>query len=166
MTVTLRGGSVMKRRDFLTGCSAVLAMAHNVEAAVPETAHRVGFLAARPRQHDVIASLPAALRELGYIENRNLILEWRWGNGSLDAVPNLLEELVQTKVAMIAVLGNDAIAITKRATSTPIVMVGSSHPVEMGFVESVSRPGGHIAGLAYNPNRARERLLHRRTYQD
>ena len=141
----------MKRRTFLSACAAMFPAARFVEAQAPETVHRVGFLAARRRQQDVVVNLSAALRELGYIENRNLVLEWRWGDGNLDAVPKLLSELVQANVAVIAVLGNDAIAIAKRVTTTPIVMVGASHPVEMGFVESLSRPGGHVTGFAYNP---------------
>jgi putative ABC transport system substrate-binding protein len=151
LTVTLRGDGVMQRRTFLAGCAAVFVTARTVDSQAPETAHRVGFLAARPRQNDVLANLPAALRELGYIQNRNLVLEWRWGNGNLEAVPRLLAELVDAKVAVIAVLGNDAIAIAKRATTIPIVMAGASHPVEMGFVDSLSRPGGHVTGFAYNP---------------
>lgn len=95
--------------------------------------------------------LPGALRELGYIENRNLVIEWRWGDGKLEAVGELLADLVRRKVAVITVLGNDAIAIAKRSTTVPIVMAGASHPVEMGFVESLARPGGTVTGFAYNP---------------
>jgi putative ABC transport system substrate-binding protein len=141
----------MKRRAFLTGGAAVLATANAAAAQGPETVHRVGFLAARAPQADVAASLPAALRELGYLEGRNLILEWRWGNGNVEALPALLAELVHANVAVIAALANDAVAIAKRATKIPVVMIGASHPVEMGFVDSLSRPGGHVTGFAYNP---------------
>jgi len=141
----------MKRREFLSGCATVLITARTVAAQGPDTVHRVGFLAARARQSDIVVSLPAALKELGYLEDRNLILEWRWGNGNLHALTNLLADLVKARVAVIAALANDAIAIAKRATNIPVVMVGASHPVEMRFVDSLSRPGGHVTGFAYNP---------------
>jgi putative ABC transport system substrate-binding protein len=75
------------------------------------------------------------------------------------AVGALLADLIASKVTVIAVLGNDAIAIAKRSTTIPIVMTGASHPVEMGFVETLSRPGGHVTGLAYNTAEVAGKLL-------
>ena len=151
----------MKRRAFVIGCAvaAAGACAVQVRAQAPATVHRVGFLTGRPRQDDVVVHLRTALHNLGYSENQNLVIEWRWGDGRFQLVPALLTDLIAAKVAVIAVLGNDAIALAKRDTTIPVVMVGASHPVEMGFVETLSRPGGHVTGVAYNPAEVAGKLL-------
>ena len=91
-----------------------------------------------------------ALRELGYIEEQNIAIEYRYAEGRLDRVPELAAELVHLKVDIIVAAGGDSpIQAAKNVTKTiPIVMVGQgSDPVEAGFIESLARPGGNVTGL-------------------
>jgi len=89
------------------------------------------------------------LRELGYVEGRNLQLEIRWGEGHLDRLPALAEELVRLKVDVIMAVTSPSVVAAKQATGTiPIVMPFSSDPVGDGLVTSLARPGGNITGLS------------------
>ena len=89
------------------------------------------------------------MRELGYEEARNLVIEWRFANGHHDRVPALATELVGGKVDVIVGSSTPAISAAKRATSTiPIVMALVGDPVASGFVASLARPGGNITGLS------------------
>jgi putative ABC transport system substrate-binding protein len=89
------------------------------------------------------------LRELGYVEGRNLQLEIRWGEGKLDRLPALAEELVRLKVDVIMAVTSPSVVAAKQATGTiPIVMPFSSDPVGDGLVTSLARPGGNITGLS------------------
>ena len=96
-----------------------------------------------------------ALRELGYIEGRNIAFEYRYADGKRDRFPELAAELVRLKVDIILVDGgNNPARALKNATNTiPIVMMGGSDPVQAGLVESLARPGGNVTGLT---NFARE----------
>ncbi len=90
---------------------------------------------------------PAALRDLGYVEKRNIILEWRSADGRPDRVANLATELVRLKVDVIVATTNVDIVAAKRATTTiPIVMAASLDPVGAGIVDSLARPGGNVTG--------------------
>jgi putative tryptophan/tyrosine transport system substrate-binding protein len=90
-----------------------------------------------------------ALRELGYVEGKNLQLEVRWGEGKLDRLPALAAELVQLKVDVIVAASSPAVLAASQATRTiPIVMPTSSDPVGDGLVASLARPGGNITGLS------------------
>lgn len=89
------------------------------------------------------------LREHGYVEGQNVILERRFGEGRLERLPEIAAELVRMKVDVIVTATDPAIAAVKRHTqSIPIVMVGASDPVGIGFVASLARPGGNITGLS------------------
>ena len=89
------------------------------------------------------------MRELGYEEARNLVIEWRFADGHHDRVPALAAELVNRKVDVIVGSSTPAISAAKRATSTiPIVMAHVGDPVASGFVASLARPGGNITGLS------------------
>jgi putative ABC transport system substrate-binding protein len=95
------------------------------------------------------------LRELGYIEGQNIVIEYRFAEGKQDRTPELVAELVRLKVDVIVVPGGDAmVGAAKNATKTiPIVMSGpGSDPVEAGLVESLARPGGNVTGIT-NINR-------------
>ena len=93
------------------------------------------------------AKLPRNLRELGYVEGGNLIVERRFVDGKIERLPGLARELVQLKVDVIVALGGETIQAARDATATvPIVMVGSD-PVARGWVASLSRPGGNITGV-------------------
>ena len=88
-----------------------------------------------------------ALRDLGYVEGQNLILERRSAEGKFERFPEIIRELISNKADVIVTLANPATRAAKEATQTvPVVMVGSN-PVEAGFVQSLARPGGNITGL-------------------
>jgi putative tryptophan/tyrosine transport system substrate-binding protein len=112
---------------------------------------RIGFLAVLPSS--AISAWTDAfrqgLRELGYVEGKNIVIEWRYAEGKLDRLPALAAELVRLKVDVIVSAGSTATRAVKEATSTiPIVMSQDSDPVGNGFVASLARPGGNITGLA------------------
>jgi putative tryptophan/tyrosine transport system substrate-binding protein len=89
------------------------------------------------------------LRELGYVEGKNIIVEFRYGEEKLDRIPNLAKELVGLNVDVIVTAGGTSTRSAREATSTiPIVMVQDNDPVGNGFVASLGRPGGNITGLA------------------
>ena len=90
------------------------------------------------------------LRELGYIEGRTLLIEWRRADGKVDRYPALANELVAAKVDLIVSSGTPAALAAKQATgSIPIVMTNAAYPERMGLAESLSRPGGNITGLSH-----------------
>jgi putative tryptophan/tyrosine transport system substrate-binding protein len=92
----------------------------------------------------------SGLRELGYSEGKNVIIERRYAQGRLDRMAPFVQELVQQKVDVILAVNNVIIRAAKEATKTiPIVMISSLDPVEAGYVETFARPGGNITGLAW-----------------
>ena len=89
------------------------------------------------------------LKELGYIEGKNIVVEYRWAEGKFDRVPDLVAELNRLKVEVIVTAGPSATRGAKQATATiPIVMAFDSDPVGSGFVATLARPGGNITGLS------------------
>lgn len=115
--------------------------------------HRVGVLSGRSRVAAVETGLHDAflkgMRDLGYVEGRNVRYEWRYGGGQYADLHRLAEELVRLEVDVIVATGTSAVTPARRATSTiPIVMAASSDPVGSGFVASLGRPGGNITGLS------------------
>ena len=96
-----------------------------------------------------IDAFQQGLRELGYVEGKNIVIEWRHAEGKLDRLPALAAELVRLKVDVIVTAGPTATRPAKEATSTiPIVMTFDDDPVGNGFVASLARPGGNITGLS------------------
>jgi len=89
------------------------------------------------------------MRELGYVEGKNLVIDWRFADGMLERLPGLAAELVQLKVDVIVAGGSPAISAAQKATTTiPVVMTSAGDPVRSGFVKSLARPGGNITGLS------------------
>jgi putative ABC transport system substrate-binding protein len=89
------------------------------------------------------------LRDLGYVDGRNVTMEWRWSEGRTDRLPALAIELVGLRVDVIVASGTQAVRAAKQATGTiPIVMTVSSYPDKIGLVESLARPGGNVTGLS------------------
>ncbi len=115
--------------------------------------HHLGILsptapASPSDQTTFLNRLPTALRELGYVEGQNLVVEWRYAEGKLDRLPALARELVQLRADLILAVSNPAIRAAKDATTTiPIVMFTSYDPVAAGLVASLARPGGNITGV-------------------
>ena len=94
-------------------------------------------------------ALIAGLRELGYVEGKNISIEYRWAEGKYERLPGLAAELVQMKVDVIVAATSAAVQAAQQATTTiPIVMVATADPVGSGFVASLARPGRNITGLS------------------
>jgi putative ABC transport system substrate-binding protein len=112
---------------------------------------RLGFLSAGAAQdeRDRLGVFREGLRELGVVEDKNVLIEYRFADGKLDRLPQLAAQLVRLKVNIIVTAGNEAVQAAKNATQTiPIVMAFSGDPVGAGFVASLARPGGNITGLS------------------
>jgi len=119
--------------------------------AQPEKISRIGFLGAiSPTAIAVrLEAFRQGLRELGYTEGKNIVIEYRWAEGKFDRIPGLAADLAQLKVAVIVTAGPTDTRAAKAATSTiPIVMGFDNDPVGAGFVASLARPGGNITGLS------------------
>src|SRR5262245_27814323 len=121
------------------------------EAQQPAKVPRIGVLATFSQS--VIAArvegFRQGLRELGYVEGKNIVIEWRSADGNNDRMAALAAELVGLKVDVLVSPGPSATRAFKEATSTiPIVMAQDTDPVGSGFVASLARPGGNITGLA------------------
>jgi len=114
---------------------------------------RVGFLAQRHVNFidtdNYYGPFRQGMHDLGYVEGKNLIIEWRSAEGKNERLPGLAAELVNFKVDVIVTVGAPAISAAQKATATiPIVMGGTSDPVGFGFVSSLARPAGNITGLS------------------
>jgi len=129
-----------------------LALAPRVALAqLPSGMHRVGFmLGATPESVvSLFESLREGLRDRGYVEGRNLVLEARYANGRMQRLPELAEELVRLRVEAIVTGTNIHVAAVRSVTtSVPTVMVFTSDPVGAGFVANLARPGGNVTGLS------------------
>ena len=129
----------------------LLAVGVMAEAQQPTKVARIGYLA--PASLSALAARTEAfrqgLRELGYVEGKNIVIEWRSAEGKQDRLPALAAELVRLKVDIIVSGGPIPTRSAKEATSTtPIVMGFDIDPVGNGFVASLARPGGNITGLS------------------
>jgi len=139
---------VIDRRTFLAGTGAVLLTAPLTARAQQAGApYRIGYLSSSAT---IFEPFRNAMRELGYIEGRNLVIDARLAAGKIERLPALAAELVSARVDLIAAVSPPAIQAAKEATTTiPIVMAFISvDPVRSGFVQSLGRPGGNITGVA------------------
>ena len=123
---------------------------------------RIGFLGAVSASGIAgwVEALRAGLRDFGYVEGKNLVIEFRWAEGKYERLPQLAAELVRLKVDIIVAQGTPGILAAKSATTTiPIVMASSGDPVAAGLVASLARPGGNVTGMAgFAPEGAAKRL--------
>jgi len=116
-------------------------------AQQPAKLPRVGILGSEVGAH--WEGFRQGMRDLGYVEGRNVTIEARWSEGRTDRYPALALELVQLNVDVIVASGTQAVRAAKEATSTiPIVMAISTYPDKIGLVESLARPGGNVTGLS------------------
>ena len=114
---------------------------------------RVGFLSLRSRpaslESDTFGAFSNGMRELGYVEGKNLVIEWRFADNKYERLPDLAADLVRLKVDVIVTAGPAATSAAQKATTTiPIVFGGANDPVGSGFVKSLARPAGNITGLS------------------
>jgi putative ABC transport system substrate-binding protein len=118
-----------------------------------KTIHRIGFIFSTGAPGDPSPWFDAfqqGLSDLGYVEGKNILIERRYGEGRLDRMPPLVDDLVQQKVDVIVAPNNVVIRAAKEATKTiPIVMISSVDPVVARYVKSFAHPGGNITGLAW-----------------
>jgi putative ABC transport system substrate-binding protein len=140
-----------KKITVLTLCAMLLGLCGSAEAQQPTKIPRIGFLnAVSPSAVSVrIEAFRQGLRELGYVEGKNMVIEYRYAEGKLDRLPALAAELVRLKVDIIVSAGPQSTRAAKEATVTiPIVMGFDNDPVGSGLVASLARPGGNITGLS------------------
>ena len=132
---------------FLVGLA--FGLLHVSEAQQPKRVPRIGYVSSGdPSTEPRLAAFRRGLRDLGYIEGKNILVEYRYAEGKPDEVPGLVTELVQLKVDVVVVGFLPAIHAAKQATKTiPIVMVTTVDPVASGIVDSLARPGGNIMGV-------------------
>jgi putative ABC transport system substrate-binding protein len=144
----------MDRRAFLAGTAALLAAPLAPEAQPAGKVYRVGVLSPFSSSFGPGPSFEAfrqTLRELGYVEGPNIVLEYRWADGRYDRLPDLTAELVHLRVDVIfSAWSTPAALATKKATSTiPIVFAGVGDAVGVGLIASLARPGGNVTGSTF-----------------
>src|SRR6476469_141329 len=148
----MKGMHGVQRRDFLIATGALLATPLAAEAQPTAKVYRIGYLSAGAASQGVSGPFRGALKELGYIEGRNLVIESRFADTKMDELPGLAKDLVRVGVDIIVPIGNPTVQAAKEATATiPIVMAGSADPVEHKFVVSLGRPGGNVTGVTHSP---------------
>ena len=146
-----RHASQIERRRLIIGL-AVLALSLPRDAGAQQTERifRIGVLvnsspSAYARR---IEAFRQGLRDLGYVEGKNVALEYRWSEGKQDRVPELAAELVRRKVDLIVAHGSSALAAKQATTTIPIVLITALDPIGNGLVASLARPGGNVTGLS------------------
>ena len=135
----------------LTLCAVLLALCVPVEAQQPKKTPRIGYLTNVSQFADSARyeAFRQGLRELGYVGGKNIVIEYRSGEGKSDRLPALVAELVRLKIDVIVSTGPTVTRAAKEATTTiPIVFAQEGDPVASGFVASLARPGGNITGLS------------------
>ena len=112
---------------------------------------RIGFLgnSTAALEANLVGPFREGLRELGYVEGRNILIEYRWAEGKNERLPALIAELIALKVDVIVTAGTPAaLAVKKATTSIPLVMAAVGDPIGVGLVASLARPGGNVTGLS------------------
>jgi len=141
---------MMHRRGFVGALASGLTILRSAAEAQPVAkVYRIGFLLGATGESvaSLFHALKDGLRELGYVEGRNIVFVQRYGDGKMERLPDLAAELVRVKVDVIVTGTNLHVAAVRHATSTiPVVMVFAADPVGAGFIASLARPGGNVTG--------------------
>jgi putative tryptophan/tyrosine transport system substrate-binding protein len=141
----------MAQRLVLALCAMLFALCAKGEAQQPAKVFRIGLLGATsPSVESVrIEAFRQSLRELGYVEDKNIVIQYRWAEENVDRLPDLAAELVRLNVDVIVTGGSTSTGAAKKVTTTiPIVMAQVNDPVGSGFIASLARPGGNVTGLS------------------
>jgi ABC-type uncharacterized transport system substrate-binding protein len=153
------------RRELLASFATLaLACATPALAQQPANIWRVGFLglttSRAPTSVARVEALRTGLRELGYVEGKNITIDFLWADGDYERLPGLASELVRRKVDMIVTYSTPGAMAAKKATRTiPIILASIGDPVSTGVVASLARPGGNITGLSmFTPDETAKRL--------
>ncbi len=128
----------------------MLASFHPANAQQSAKVPRIGFLgnSTADLEANLVGPFREGLRDLGYVEGRNILIEYRWAEGKYERFPALLAELIALKVEVIVTAGTPASLAVKKATaSIPLVMIAVGDPIGTGLIASLARPGGNITGL-------------------
>ena len=141
----------MRRRDFITLVGGAVALPLGVRAQQRTgKVHRIGYLGSGTAVPLMLDAFRQGLRELGWVEGQNIVIDYRFAEGQYDRLPGLADELVRLKVDVIAASPTPAALAAKNATETiPIVGIGFDNPVQHGLITSLARPGGNVTGLSY-----------------
>jgi putative tryptophan/tyrosine transport system substrate-binding protein len=141
----------VRRRAFITlvgGATVAWPLAARAQQAAK--VYRIGFLgnSTAALEADLVGPFREGLRDLGYLEGQNILIEYRWAEGEYERFTALTAELIALRVDVIVTAGTPAsLAVQKAATSIPLVMIAVGDPVATGLVASLGRPGGNITGL-------------------
>jgi putative ABC transport system substrate-binding protein len=151
-----------KKSVVLTLCAVLVALCSFAQAQQPTKISRIGRLAIASQSAESarIEAFRNGMRDLGYVEGKNIVVEWRFADGKLDRLPAQAAELVRLKLEIIVSSGSTPTRAARAATSTiPIVMCNDNDPVGDGFVASLARPGANISGLSnFAPELSGKRL--------
>jgi putative ABC transport system substrate-binding protein len=154
----------MRRREFIAGLGGTIALGvSQIAYAQQGAAPVIGFLSGWSAKDsiDVLMSFRRGLAEFGYIEGRNVVIEFRWAEGHFDRLQSLLEDLIHRQVAAIVIANTTAAALAAQAATKtiPIIFGLGSDPVKVGLVASLNRPGANVTGIAQLPQELTQKRL-------
>ncbi len=139
----------MRRREFITSVFSTAILSPIVARAQQPALPVIGFLngASPDGYKPMVAAFRQGLEESGYVEGRNVTIEYHWAEGRYDRLPAMAADLIHRQVTLLAATSTPAALVAKAATNTiPIVFTTSSNPVQIGLVASLSHPGGNVTG--------------------
>jgi len=144
-------GARMKRREFIVLVTGVTAGAHAVRGQQAGSVRRIGLLSPFSPTDTLLwnNALLRGLRDAGWIDGRNVTIEYRYAEGKAERLPELATDLIRQKVdVIVTTVTVDTLAAKNATAEIPIVMVAVGDPVAIGIVKSLARPGGNITGLS------------------